>query len=112
MLFPAYSIPYFIFHITYLIVTTTISLWAIMQILQILRKQATDSFKSLFIYFPKVFQAGARQAYFRNIMAMAFPKGPQAGTPEADFGKIMASTFLKIPNLVLYCKPHSSFSPE
>ena len=57
MLFPAYSIPYFIFHITYLVVTTTISLWAIMQILQILREQATDSFKSLFIYFPKVFQA-------------------------------------------------------
>ena len=57
MLFPSYSIPYFIFHITYLVITTTISLWAIMQILQILREQATDSFKSLFIYFPKVFQA-------------------------------------------------------
>jgi len=55
--FTPYSIPYFIFHMTYLLITTTISLWVMMQILKILRSKPIDSFQNIFIYFPKVFQA-------------------------------------------------------
>tara|TARA_B100000700_G_scaffold212241_1_gene233364 strand:- start:1094 stop:1831 length:738 start_codon:yes stop_codon:yes gene_type:complete len=57
ILFVPYSASYFIFHIGYLFITTTISLWAIAQMLKILRSQPTDSFQTLFIYFPKVLRA-------------------------------------------------------
>ena len=57
MFFVPYSMPYFIFHLAYLLVTTGISLWVMMQILKVLRSQPTDSFKNLFQYFPLVFRA-------------------------------------------------------
>ena len=57
VLFVPYSIPYFIFHLGYLFVTTGVSLWVMMQILKVLRSQPTDSFKNLFRYFSLVFRA-------------------------------------------------------
>jgi hypothetical protein len=55
--FVPYSMPYFIFHLAYLLVTTGISLWVMMQILKVLRSQSVDSFKNVFQYFPLVFRA-------------------------------------------------------
>ena len=57
LFFVPYSIPYFMFHLVYLLVTTGVSLWVMMQILNVLRSQPTDSFKNLFRYFPLVFRA-------------------------------------------------------
>ena len=57
LFFIPYSIPYFMFHLLYLLVTTGVSLWVMMQILNVLRSQPADSFKNVFRYFPLVFRA-------------------------------------------------------
>ena len=55
--FTPYSLSYFVFHFAYLLITTSISLWVIVQILRVLRSQDTDSFKDIFRYFYKVYRA-------------------------------------------------------
>ena len=57
LFFAPYSLPYFVFHFAYLLITTSVSLWVIVQILRVLRSQATDSFKDIFLYFSRVSRA-------------------------------------------------------
>jgi len=55
--FAPYSATYFIFHLIYLLLTTGISLWVVVQILKLLRSQSTDDFKDILKYFPLVFRS-------------------------------------------------------
>ena len=57
LFFVPYSMGYFVFHFAYLLVTTAVSLWVIIQMLRVLRSQSPDSFVNIFQYFHRVFRA-------------------------------------------------------
>ena len=107
VVFIPYSIPYFIFHLVYLLVTTGVSLWVMMQILKVLRSQPTDSFNNLFRYFPLVFRAIGGSfiitfslvmigmiifTIFANQMDIDF----ETATLEVIIGAITSSTMLSV----------------
>ncbi len=52
-----YSPMYFFFHFSFLGITTTISIWVIVQMLKIIRDDSTDSLMNVFRYYPKVIRA-------------------------------------------------------
>tara|TARA_B100001123_G_scaffold374334_1_gene439564 strand:+ start:2988 stop:3722 length:735 start_codon:yes stop_codon:yes gene_type:complete len=105
--FVPYSVTYFIFHFAYLLLTTGISLWVVVQILKVLRSQQTDSFMEILKYFPLVFRAIGGSfivtftlvsigliifTLFSDQMAIDF----ETATLEVILGAITSSTFLSI----------------
>ena len=52
-----YSITYIIFHIIYLFITTTVSLWSIAQILNIIKQKKIDEFANITTYSPLVLRS-------------------------------------------------------